>query len=356
MKVVYGVVGEGMGHATRAVNVIQHLLGRGHQVLVAASGEGAPALLAARLGGAATVRPIEGLHLSWRAGRLSTRQSIRDNLALARARWRLNDEVLTEADDWGAEAVVSDFESLTAFYARSRDLPLLAVDNCQALVRLDHRAIGGTGGLPGVRGARAVTRARTPGADHYVVTSFFPAPTRRPRTTVVRPILRPEVLAATRAPGAHVVAYRSSLIDALLDALREVPEVPFKVYGAGRVGQEGHIELCAFDDARFIDDVRTARAVIGGAGFSLMTEALHLGVPMLAVPLAGQAEQHLNTRWLTHLGYGQGAASVDAPTIRAFLGRVDAYAAALEAYPRGDNQPAFDAVDHWLGRRRDDPA
>src|SRR6266480_3864517 len=38
MRILYGVVGEGMGHATRSKVVIEHLLERGHKVKVVVSG------------------------------------------------------------------------------------------------------------------------------------------------------------------------------------------------------------------------------------------------------------------------------------------------------------------------------
>ncbi|MEL6548201.1 MAG: glycosyltransferase family protein, partial [Myxococcota bacterium] len=38
MRILYGVVGEGMGHATRSRVVIEHLLAQGHQVHVVVSG------------------------------------------------------------------------------------------------------------------------------------------------------------------------------------------------------------------------------------------------------------------------------------------------------------------------------
>ncbi|MGH9333683.1 MAG: glycosyltransferase family protein, partial [Vicinamibacteria bacterium] len=34
MRILYGVVGEGMGHATRSAVVIEHLLSAGHEVKV----------------------------------------------------------------------------------------------------------------------------------------------------------------------------------------------------------------------------------------------------------------------------------------------------------------------------------
>ena len=38
MRILYGVVGEGMGHATRSRVVIEHLLAQGHEVHVVVSG------------------------------------------------------------------------------------------------------------------------------------------------------------------------------------------------------------------------------------------------------------------------------------------------------------------------------
>ena len=44
MRILYGVNGEGLGHATRSRVVIQHLIDRGHEVKVAASGRAYPYL------------------------------------------------------------------------------------------------------------------------------------------------------------------------------------------------------------------------------------------------------------------------------------------------------------------------
>ena len=34
MRILYGVVGEGMGHATRSAVVLSHLIARGHELRV----------------------------------------------------------------------------------------------------------------------------------------------------------------------------------------------------------------------------------------------------------------------------------------------------------------------------------
>src|SRR5262245_36731666 len=39
MEILYGVVGEGMGHATRSSVVLEYLLSRGHEIKVVVSGK-----------------------------------------------------------------------------------------------------------------------------------------------------------------------------------------------------------------------------------------------------------------------------------------------------------------------------
>src|SRR5262249_11453863 len=157
---------------------------------------------------------------------------------------------------------------------------------------------------------------------------FFP-PVRKKRTTLVPPILRPEILAAKREPGEHVLVYQtSSANEALVPTLRTLPYT-FRVYGMKGQGSEGNITLCPVAAAGFAAGLRTARAVIAGGGFSLMSESVHLHVPMLSVPIEGQFEQELNARYLAKLGYGSWARELDAERIARFLADTDAHARAL---------------------------
>ena len=59
MKILYGVVGEGMGHAMRSRVVLDHLVEQGHDVEIVASGR-AVAFLGKRFAG---VTKIHGLHM-----------------------------------------------------------------------------------------------------------------------------------------------------------------------------------------------------------------------------------------------------------------------------------------------------
>jgi len=63
VKILYGVVGEGMGHATRSRVVIEHLLSCGHTVRVVVSGRAHDFLRSTFRGKSnITIEEIHGLH------------------------------------------------------------------------------------------------------------------------------------------------------------------------------------------------------------------------------------------------------------------------------------------------------
>jgi uncharacterized protein (TIGR00661 family) len=108
--------------------------------------------------------------------------------------------------------------------------------------------------------------------------------------------------------------------------------------------------LKPFSQQGFVDDLRTARAVVAGGGFSLMCEAVHLHVPLLCVPLEGQWEQQLNARWLAKLGYGAWAPALEPKKVTEFLNRVDEYAAGVARYVPRDNAVLYGCVDELMER------
>lgn len=342
MRILYGVVGEGMGHATRSRVVIEHLLGRGHRVRVVVSGR-AHGFLAEKFAGRAGLEldEIAGLHMAYDGNAVALGRSIVENLGKAPASLLRNLETWRRMD-FEADAVISDFESWAFFYGLNHFKPVISIDNMQVINRCEHpEAITDD---PDFQLAKAAVKAKLPGAAHYLVTTFFRPPVRKPRTTLVPPILRPEVLAAKREPGRHVLVYQTATAnEALIPLLQRLP-YEFRLYGMRRDEQRGNVRLCDFSEAGFIDDLRTARVVLAGGGFSLMSEAVHLQVPMYSVPLEGQYEQVLNARYLAMLGYGRFAVRFDPDAIADF---VEGAPAATDYVPR-DNQELFSALDDLL--------
>ncbi len=349
MRILYGVVGEGMGHATRSRVVISHLLQAGHTVHVLVSGR-AHDMLSKHFQG---VHRVHGWHLVYDDNEVQKRRTAWSNLTelvhdapmLANA-WR-------QLEDFRPEVVVSDFESWTYAYAQAHHIPVISVDNMQIINRCKHEDALLVDRMAEFLLAKGIVKTKLPGAYHYVVTTFFYPPVRKERTTLVPPILRPEVLAAHASRGDAVVVYSSADGgDALPNLLKQFPNQRFLLYGIRRglseVQVDGNLAYQPFSETGFIDHLAAAKAVIAGGGFSLLSEAVYLHKPVLSVPLVGQFEQILNARYLQHLGWGLCRETVTKQDVAELLDRSSALAAAMDSYEQDGNRVLFDTLDGLL--------
>jgi uncharacterized protein (TIGR00661 family) len=341
-----------MGHATRSRVVIEHLLTRGHEVRVVASGR-ARAYLAERV---SSVGEIWGLTMAYSENEVRRWETLARNLQGAVSGWPRNvREYFRVLEEFAPQAVVSDFESFAWLFGRRHRLPVISVDNIQIIDRCRHDDGIIAGSQADFELARALVRWKLPGCRHYVVTTFFFPPVGRSRTTLVPSLLRPEILAAGDAPaegGDHLLVYQTAEGNEGLPAALAASGLQCRVYGLRRDLTadvlEGRLLYRPFDEARFVDDLRTARGVLTGGGFTLLSECVHLGVPALSIPLAGQFEQVLNARYLDRLGYGMYAPHATAAAIAAFAEALPDHREALRAAERPGNGPALAAVDEQL--------
>ncbi len=343
MRVLYGVNGEGMGHATRSRVVIDDLLER-HDVRVMAS-QAAFTYLSERL---PTVEQIFGPSFAMQDGEIHRWATVVQNIRNAGR--EVPDTVrnwMQAIHAWRPEVVITDFEPLVGIYARTHRVPMIAVDNINMLDRCRHdEEVIGAEQRDFIL-AREVTHSMVPGAVEYLVTTFFEAPLKRGGTILVPPIVRPEIVAAASERGEHLVVY-SGGEPALIEALR-ASGVPSRIYGMRGGPDEdqvdGNLEYRPRSNEAFVEDLRTARAVITGGGFSLLSEAVYLGKPVLAMPLQGQFEQLMNARYLERKGYGICAPQVTSEVLSGFLARLEEFEAALAGYEQDGNTVTLRTIE-----------
>lgn len=332
-----------MGHATRSQVVVESLLER-HDVRVVASG----AAYGYLSGVLPDVQEIMGARFVMEDGEIRRWATVRQNLTDAAG--GAPDSVrswieMTRA--WQPDVVVTDFEPLAAIYARIARTPLVAVDNINMLDRCRHDAEILAGCRDDFAIARAVTRSMVPNAVRYIVTTFFRPPLAKNQTTLIPPILREAIVAAEPEEGEHLIVY-SSGEEGALAALR-ASGVPCRVYGM-RGGPaegttDGNLEFKPRSNEGFVEDLRTARGVVAGGGFSLMSEAVYLGKPMLAMPLVGQFEQTMNSRYLEREGFGVAAGELTADELGRFLDGLDHFRDRLAGYEQDGNEVALRTIE-----------
>ena len=240
-----------MGHATRSAVVLEHLLGRGHEIRVVVSGRAHGFLREAFADRAGIVfAEITGLTLDFDDDGLDLSRSILTNLAAAPGALLRNLASVAEVaeDGFRAEVVVSDFESWAYFYGRSRGIPVISIDNMQILNRCEHPPATTDHRAFDFRLAKLAVKAKLPGAYHYLITSFFFPPVRKPRTTLV-PEKRAELFAfAHRAAWGRIyggVHFPSDLVGAWTLAEPFVLELKKSADFRARV-EKCRVEVAAF--------------------------------------------------------------------------------------------------------------
>jgi uncharacterized protein (TIGR00661 family) len=352
MKILYGVVGEGMGHAMRSRVILEHLVAHEHDVEIIASGR-AVDFLSKRFDG---VNRIHGLHMVYEENRVRPMKTLWSNVLSGASGVPKNIAAYFEMiTSFRPQAVISDFESWTYLYAKTHRLPILSIDNMQIINRCTLPADVIAGHQAEFQLTKAFIKSKLPFCDEYFITTFFHPDIRKDRTRLFPPILRPEILAAKRTRGEHLLVYTTGEGNTTIaDALR-ASGVECRIYGMRRDLTEEVVEdnlrYQPFSEAKFIEDLASSRAVIAGGGFTLMGEAVYLHKPMLAVPLGRQFEQVLNARYLELEGFGRHAETLaDPKTVTDFLAAVPACEEKLASYQQEGNTKISAAIDEWLDK------
>ena len=340
--ILYGVNGEGSGHSTRAKEVILHLQEQGHTVHVASSDRGLR-----NLSEFFDVTEIYGLRFAYVNNRVRYEKTVAKNLISAPRAARSMRNLGRLAKQWNLNLVCTDFEPLTCHIGHQLNLPIISIDNQHCLTnasvsypkefRRDAAA------------AKLVTRLMTPRANAYLAISFFPARVKKKNTYLLPPILRREVLETKPSVGDHVLVYVTSPSPDLAALLRKV-RCEFLCYGFGCEGREGNLTYKKPSAPEFLKDLANSKAVIANTGFSLVSEALHLGKPYLGVPVKHQFEQVFNAYYLEQAGYGPFWQELNRERIESFLFNLDFYQEHLVSYPRQDNSQLFAKLDQLIAQ------
>lgn len=289
----------------------------------------------------------EGLCIASQDNKVSVVKTFTENLKRLPERFkslqRLRRQLFKE---FQPDCVITDFEPMTAYLANHYSLPLVTIDNQHRMRYVKYERPPGS--AVGARTTKDIIRAMVPRPDVSLVTVFCPGETRNDRTFLFPPILRREVLELALTEGDHVLVYTTSGFETCLDALKGLRRERFLVYGYDRSDSEGPLAFKPFSREGFLRDLAAAKAVIATAGFTLISEALYLAKPYLALPMQGQFEQELNAFQLEQLGYGKNVAEATAEAIGDFLYRLSDYRERLREYQAGDNSQIKAKLDELL--------
>jgi uncharacterized protein (TIGR00661 family) len=346
MKILYGVPGEGMGHATRSKVVVDYLLKK-HDVRIVSSGRAFGFLNESFPG---RVSEIEGFHLAYKNARVDKFKTALSILKSATGSLRKNFIKYMElSKTFFPDLVISDFESFAFWFALQHRIPIISIDNMQIISRCDLEVRIPPEEKANCRITKNIIRAKVPGCRNYLITTFFyPTITKQP-TVLVPPILRDKILSRQPSWGNHLVVYQTSESqDKLIADLQALGQETFHVYGFNRSENHGNVILKTFSEDGFIDDLASCKGVIANGGFSLISEAVYLKKPVCSIPIQNQFEQFVNAAYIEKLGYGRHFGKMASDSIKAFLYDIERFRDNLAGYCQNGNELLFQAIEREI--------
>jgi uncharacterized protein (TIGR00661 family) len=320
-KIIYGVAGEGFGHSSRSHLIGQSLLDAGHDCIFVGSQK---SLVYLKQYFGERVKEIFGLSFAFIDGRIDKSETLKRNLMKLPKGNKLNYELFKKHfEPFKPDLVISDFEPFSAQWAWWKGVPFISIDHEHMLshCQLEHQGKNWFSRMT----ARVVTECHYVGAIAYIIVNFFDAPLSVDNAVLAPPIIRPVVRSLKAKAGEHILLYSTTGEDEeqLLDVLCKFGEQKFYIYGFKKDLEYRNCIFKKRSTEGFLADLADAKGVIASAGFSLISECMHLKKKMLMLPVTGQYEQIINAHYIEKLGLGISAEKLNEAVLARFLDELD---------------------------------
>jgi uncharacterized protein (TIGR00661 family) len=284
MKIFYGVQGTGNGHITRARVMAKELHAAGINVHFQFTGR--PANKYFDMGVFNGYESRTGLTFHTEKGQVSYLKTALD----AKPITFIKD--MKSLDLSGYDLVISDFEPVTAWAAKSRKIPVLGIGHQYAF---NHK-IPKEGSDPIADQVMKYFAPADKGIGlhwHHFGQPILPPIIETPETP--KSIIKNKIIV-------YLPFEDQNEVIRLLSPFRDFD---FHVYSPEPVASTfSHIICNPLSRDGFQKDLYDCAGIISNAGFELASESLQLGKKILAKPLHAQMEQISNAAALHQLGYG----------------------------------------------------
>ncbi|MDD9952975.1 MAG: hypothetical protein OXR66_01415 [Candidatus Woesearchaeota archaeon] len=324
MRIVYGISGEGKGHATRSETVISYLQKKGHDVHIFAS-DFAYTYLKKKY---KNVYELPKVPLFYKNGSLQITKSVAHiSVLIPRIFFATCMMLRRHYRTYKPDIIISDFDVFTAMSGGYSKIPVIAANNISLIRHTPQQRIPGPRFWPVF-----VDFFATWQATQYVIPAFISTPKHPANVTITAPAIRQQIKKLKPTNGKRVLVYQTSPTNTQLLATLKQTNTEYIIYGYGARPKERNLTFHAFNETTFYKHLAAAKAVILGGGFTLLTEAIYLRKPILCVPLRHHYEQCFNAHHIAKEQFGEYIQEPTPDDVEAFLRSCGKYAGAMKRY------------------------
>ncbi|MBN1861218.1 MAG: hypothetical protein JW840_07135 [Candidatus Thermoplasmatota archaeon] len=343
MKILYGVCGEGRGHASRSKILIHFLEQKGHQIRIVAGGK-AYALLSGEFDNVLQIESPKGFY---RANQVRILYTILHTLYQTAAHTpRSFLRIRSLIKEFQPDILITDAEPISHFAARFSRIKRISIDNPSAILYRKYQKR--VRDYPAWLFLFFALKISVFGADKYIIYDFFDKQSNNPRVLFVKPLIQPGIRSQAPYVGSHVFVYQtSSSFTTLFNSLRKLNE-PFIIYGFNKEETDGNLVFKRFNENEFYHDISTSKAVLVNGGFTVISEALYLKKPIFSLPIRHQFEQVFNARCVERMGAGVCHVWFREEDLKEFIGDLDVFSESLQNYDAGNQEEVLTRIEQTI--------
>ena len=343
-RILYGVCGEGMGHAIRSSILIRHL--KNHHDIFIVAGNKAYAYLNNEF---ENVVKIESPRLMYVRGEVNLLKSmaymIYKSIFSSPHSYIKVRKILKE---FRPDLVISDAEPICHLAARISNTKRMSIDNPHVLVYRKYKVK--LNEIFSWICLLIAVKISLYGANKYIVYDYFSKRSNKPNVTFLKPLIQEGILKQKPSYQNHIFVYQTSIsTEYITDVFREFSET-FVIYGFNKDYKEGNIIFKKFNENEFFTDIAKAKAVITNGGFTAISEALFLKKPIFSIPIKSQFEQVLNGRFIEKLGAGASHPLLNKQNLGNFLKNLETYKHKLQMYDPGEQEEILKIIDEKINK------
>jgi len=282
MKILYAIQGTGNGHLSRAVDIIPELQKHGKLDLFVSGAQAEVSL----------PYPVKykskGLSFYFgKSGGINFLKTFQKNSSK---------DVIKEISSFPVEKydlVVNDFEPITAWACRKKEIPIIGLSHQSALL------------------SKKTPRPKLIDPfGEWLLKNYAPVKKyvgfhfEQYDKNILTPIVRNAIREAQVRDQGHYTVYLPAYDDKkLVQLLLKISKVRWHIFSKHTKTpyHVGRISVYPVSGSDFIESVVSGSGVLCGAGFETPAEVLHLNKKLLVVPMKSQYEQHCNAAALKKL-------------------------------------------------------
>ena len=343
MKIVYGVCGEGMGHASRSRIVIDYLLEQHHEITIAAGGK-AYSYLSQFFD---DIIKIEWPGVVYEHNQMKMLHSIllmgyKTLVGSIPSFFNLKKLIKTNHPD----VLITDGEPISYYAGRFSGLPCISIDNPQAILYRKY-PIKRSEILSWLVFSIAV-KISVFNAKKYLIYDFSDKQISHPKVTFLKPLIQKGIREQKPVYGDHIFVYQTSTSNNILFQLLKNVNEEFVIYGFNKEQKDENLHFKTFNEQEFYKDISQAKAVITNGGFTVLSEALYLKKPVLCIPLTHQFEQIINGKMIAQLEMGLSTQQISLKTIKEFLSKLEYFKNNLKKYNPGSQKETLEFINNQI--------